>query len=249
MRSILGVLRLAIAFPVIAVGALLIIFAALIPVRLKGIRLSAWIATLVARLAMVVFNIRFSCPEPEKFYRHEGLVFANHITYFDILMMLTPLPMRFVSAMEIRAWPFIGWAGVAIETVFVNRGDKQSRAEARAQLGQTKRFPPIVLYPEGRIGPARALQPFRHGAFEIAVENAMPYLLCAIVYDQPEVIAWGDESFLSSFWRLACHPGPIRAQLVPLTAVHPKPGDDPKQLAVEAHKAIAAALGVPSQMT
>lgn len=39
----------------------------------------------------------------------------------------------------------------------------------------------------------------------------MPYLLCAIVYDRPEVLAWGEESFLSSFWRLACYPGPIRA--------------------------------------
>ena len=72
MRSILGILHLTIAFLVIA---------ALIPARLKDIRLSAWIATLVARLAMAVFNIRFTCPVPEKFYRHEGLVFANHITY------------------------------------------------------------------------------------------------------------------------------------------------------------------------
>ena len=38
MRSVLGILRLTIAFAVVAVGALFILPAALLPIRLKGIR-------------------------------------------------------------------------------------------------------------------------------------------------------------------------------------------------------------------
>jgi 1-acyl-sn-glycerol-3-phosphate acyltransferase len=248
MRTLLGLVRLSIAFPAIAVASILILLLSPLPVRIRGVRMAAWLCTLAARFAMFLFNIRFSCPEPQKFFSHQGFVFPNHISYFDILMMMALLPMRFLSRMENRSWPFIGWVAIAIGTVFVDRGDKQSRADAREQLMKVERFPPIVLYPEGRIGPARALQPFRYGAFEIVAEGDVPFLPCALVYSQPEVIAWGDESFLKAFWRLARYPGPIDARLVPLTPVQPGPAADPKQLATEAHQAVAAALGVPSQM-
>jgi 1-acyl-sn-glycerol-3-phosphate acyltransferase len=248
MQTLLGILRLSIAFPAIALSSLFILFAALIPIRIQNIRLAPWLCTLAARLAMLIFNIRFHCPEPQRLSAHTGFVFANHLTFFDILMMLQVLPMRFLSRMENRSWPFIGWVAIAIGTVFVDRSNKESRGAARDALVKAEKYPPIVIYPEGRIGPPRGLQPFRFGAFEIAVECGAPFLPCAIVYDAPEVIAWGDESFLDAFWRLARHPGPIRAQLIPLMPVQPRPTDDPKQLAAEAHRAVAAALGVQSQM-
>lgn len=252
MRTLLGIFRMSIALPVIALGSLLIVGAMWIPIRVRGIKVAAWIMTAAAALAMTVLNVRFHCAEPEKLFRHRGFVFPNHITYFDILIMLRLLPMRFVSALENRSMPFIGWVAIAIGTVFVNRGDKQSRAEARtrlAKIANAEPFPPIVVYPEGGIGPVRQLQPFRYGAFEIAAEGGLPYLPCAILYSHPEIIVWGqDEGFRDSFWRLACFPGPIEARLTPLTPVQPKPGDDPKQLAAEAHQAIAAALGVTPQM-
>lgn len=249
LRTALGVFRLAVAFPVIGVGSLLIVATMWIPVRIKGIRLAAWLVTLIARLAMLVFNVRFRCDEPDKFFKHHGFVFPNHITFFDILMMVRLLPMRFVSALENRSWPFIGWVAIAIGTVFVNRSDKASRAEARAQLAKAERYPPIVLYPEGAIGPAHSLRPFRYGAFEIAVENGVPYLPCVIVYDYPEAVEWTHgQTFMQVFWRLACYPGPLHARLVPLEVVQPKLGDDPKRLAAEAHRAIAAVLGVTPHM-
>ncbi len=153
--------------------------------------------------------------------------------------------MRYLSKIEVRAWPFIGWVAMAIGTVFVNRSDKASRSQARQQLGQVARFPPIVLYPEGGIGPANSLQPFRYGAFEIAIEQGIPYLVCAINYSRADVIVWGEgESLIECLWRLACFPGPMDASVTPLKIIAPQPGDDPKVLAVEAHHTIAVALQV-----
>ena len=252
MSLVRGSVRFTTALIVIAIGALLILALAWVPLRVRRIRLSAWLCTLISRLGMAVFNVKFSCREPEKLQRHQGLVFPNHISYFDIPMMLCVIPSRFLSKHAIRAWPFIGWAAEAVGTVFVNREDKQSRAEARRQVGEAVRaepYPPLVLYPEGATGPGRTLLPFRYGAFDIAVQHGVPYLPCVIVYDQPEVLAWkGDESFLAALWRLACWPRPIQAQLIPLAAVHPRPGDDPQRLAAAAHHAIAAVLNVPAQM-
>src|SRR5574341_297678 len=97
MRTLLGLFRLSIAFPAIAAASLLILLASLLPIRIRGIRLAPWLCTLAARFAMFLFNVRFACPEPQKFFSHQGFVFPNHISYFDILMMLTLLPMRFLS--------------------------------------------------------------------------------------------------------------------------------------------------------
>jgi 1-acyl-sn-glycerol-3-phosphate acyltransferase len=249
MRTLLGALRLAFAGPVIVLVTVFILITSPLPVRIRDVRLSAWFATLAARLAMLIFNVRFRCLNPQLLAQHHGFIFANHITYFDILMMLHTLPVRFLSAAETRRMLFFGPVAEAIETVFVNRSDKASRAAARQALLAAPRYPPIVLYPEGGVGPANSLQTFRYGAFETAMEGRIPYLLAAIRYSRGDIIVWGDgEGFMASFWRLACFPGPIVAELVPLRVVRPEPGDDAKRLAGEAHREIAAAMGVTPQM-
>ncbi|MGQ0603996.1 MAG: 1-acyl-sn-glycerol-3-phosphate acyltransferase [Anaerolineales bacterium] len=249
MRTLLGVLRMAIAGPVIVLATLFILITSPLPLRIRGVRLSAWFTTLAARLAMPVFNVRFRCPNPEMFWQHQGFVFANHISFYDILMLLHVMPMRFLSAQENRKMLFIGTVAQAIDTVFVNRSDKASRAAARQTLLDTRKFPPIVLYPEGGVGPANSLQTFRYGAFETAMEGRTPYLLAAIRYSRADIIVWGEgEGFMDTFWRLACFPGPIIAELVPLRVVHPQPTDDPKRLAADAHREIAAAMGVTPKM-
>lgn len=249
MRTALGVLRLSVAFPVILLAALLILLTGWIPLRIGGARLAAWFTTLAARLAMPVFNVRYRCLDPERVRRHTGFIFANHITYFDILCLQAILPLRYLSAEENRRLPVIGWVAQAIGTVFVNRGDKQSRAQAREQLIRTEKFPAIVMFPEGGVGPANSLQAFRYGAFEIAMQSRAAYLLAAIRYSHPEVIVWGEgEQFMDTFWRLACFPGPIYAEVAPLAVVTPRPDDDPKRLAAEAHRLIAREMGVTPRM-
>ena len=89
MWTLLGILRMSIALPAIVIGSLLIIATMWIPIRVRGIKIAAWLLTALASLAMVVFNVRFSCPEPEKFLQHHGFVFPNHITYFDIFTFAT----------------------------------------------------------------------------------------------------------------------------------------------------------------
>jgi 1-acyl-sn-glycerol-3-phosphate acyltransferase len=249
MRGVLGILRLAIVFPAILITALLVLLTSWIPLTRNGARLSAWFTTWTARLAMTLFNVRYQCPNREVFEKHNGFIFANHISYFDILMLQAIRPLRWLSAEENRKMPVIGWVAEAIGTVFVNRSKRESRAQAREQLVRVKKHPPIVLFPEGGVGPANSLQSFRYGAFEIAMEGRTPYLLAAIRYSHGEVIVWGqNEGFLETLSRLARFPGPIQAEVVALKVITPEPTADPKQLATEAHHILAEAINVPPQM-
>lgn len=247
--AVLGVLRLTIALLATVLTTLLILITALLPIRIRGVRLAAWFTTWAARVALGLFNIHLHCAEPDVFWQHRGFIFANHISYVDILVLQAIMPLRYLSQAEVRGWLFIGWVALAIETVFVDRRDRSSRLAARRQLAETSKFPPLVLFPEGGIGPANSLQSFRYGAFEIAIEGRISYLLAAIRYSRAEVVEWKErESFLQALWRLACHPGPIQADVLPLRVVAPKLTDTPKKLALEAHHTIAEAMNVPASM-
>jgi 1-acyl-sn-glycerol-3-phosphate acyltransferase len=175
-------------------------------------------------------------------------VFANHGSYADVFVVLHQLPFRFLAAAEYLAWPFIGWAGKAAGTFPVDRSSMRSRAEAIIKLGKIEHFPAFSLFPEGVIGPLGQLQPFYHGVFKICAENRIPYILCAIVYDNVPTIGWGSETIAPAVWRLVRARKPQHAELRVLRIVCPTPEDNPRQLAIEAHREVATALGYEPSM-
>lgn len=243
MSFIRGVFRLFSFVSIIIAGTLLLLPTIWLPFRVGGIKPSAWIVTIMTRFFMFIFNIRYICPEPKKFRNLKGFVFPNHSTYLDILMMTQLIPMRFVAKQEVKRFPVIGALAIAIGCVFVKRDSKESRAKAREALAKAELYPPIVLYPEGRTGSGETLQPFRHGAFEIAVENEIPFLPCVILFDKPEYVRWMGQKFIRAIWRLASRSGPLTAKLVPLEVIYPKKEEDPTVLVEKVFEEMSAVYG------
>lgn len=247
-----ALLRLAAAAAIVIGGALAVVLLSVFPVRLRGVRLSAWCFSWGVRLLMPALGLRFRCDEPRRIVEHRGLIFPNHISFFDTLVMSYLLPMRFLAKAEVRRWPFIGWIATATGSMYVNRDDKAARLEARKTVAlavQADPYPPLVVYPEGTTNPTESLLPFRYGVFEIAVTAQIPYLLCAIVYERPEVVTWHsrEEGLMTTVLRLVqahSHSGfdTSQVRLIPVTVIHPQPGDDPQELADDAREIIGAAL-------
>lgn len=241
MSWIRGYYRLFFCGLLLGMAGWLIIVASWLPWRIKGIRLSMWVTQKAVKLLLLILNVRVYCSEPEKVQRHEGFIFANHVSYLDILALVAVTPVRFVAKEEVRAMPIIGRIAEAIGCVFVKREDKKSRAEAREALAQIDRFPPVVLFIEGMRGPGHELLPFRYGAFEIVTQGSVPFLPCVIRYDRPEAAIWHrSENIMKALWRLASCSGPIRTELMPLAVVQPTPADDPVQLSLATHADMTA---------
>jgi 1-acyl-sn-glycerol-3-phosphate acyltransferase len=238
----IGIVRLLISLLILLGGTIFVLATFWLPLRWRRIPLAAWSVTGMARLVMRVMNVQVHCPEPNRIRNQAGFVFPNHSTYMDIVLAVHLIPMRFVAKEEIRQMPLIGLIAQAIGCVFVKRENKASRTEARLKLGQVKRYPPIVLFPEGRTNHSDELLPFRHGAFAVAIENGIPYLPCVILFDRPEIVRWQGDPFHWAVWRLASRPGPINAYLIPLEPIHPQPEDDPVQLAEACQATMAAFL-------
>ncbi len=128
------------------------------------------------------------------------------------------------------------------------RDDRASRSGARHALARSYRMdkrPPIVLYPEGRLGPGDHIYPFRKGAFQVAIAEHIPILPCAVAYDPLETVIWRGgqgETLMRSLWRMACFPGPIHIKLITFPTIYPKPEDDPARMAAQTEELITQAL-------
>ena len=243
MHILRGAVRFILVILVLAGGTVLILAVAWLPLRVRGTKPGGWLASGIARYLVRLFDIAVEPVEDHKILGHTGLIFPNHLSFMDILLLMRLRPVRFVSMAELRRWPFVGWIAMAVDTVFVNRGDMESRQETRQQLaGQDSFNPPIVLFPEGKISMSGELLPFRYGAFEVAVEGKVPFLPCVIVYEPLPIVGWTDETLLQALWRVACYRGQVRARLIPLHVIHPQADDDPKQLASQTHGAMTAVL-------
>jgi len=248
MGPVRGLLRLSTLLIVFCLYAVAILAVAWMPWRYRGARVGAWPAMHFARFVIRLFNMRYTFNNVEILRQHQGFVFPNHTSALDIFLLLHLLPVRFVSKIEVRSYPVVGLLGTAVGAVFVDRQDKQSRERVRQTLGEVERYPPIVIFPEGGIfSPPNRLHPFRYGAFEIAVEKGIPFLPCVMTYEPLDIVFWGDEPLVRMIWRFACYRGPIHAHLQPLHVVHPHPGDDARQLALETHGAMEAVLTYSSR--
>lgn len=251
MNTLLGVVRLFVVGSVLLVGFLVVMPASLLPVRIRRASLALWIVLFMSRVFLWVFRVQVHCSDVDRLRRHEGFIFPNHHSYLESLIFLSITPVRFLAAIEVSRRPVTGLIARAIGTIFVARNDRQSRVQARLAITRALKnapYPPVVLYPEGKLGPGEKLNPFRFGAFEMAAENSIPFLPVAVHFDPIEVAVWrggAGESLMDALWRLARYTGPVRVKLTLMATYHPSGDDDARQIALMTQSAIAQELQLP----
>ncbi len=131
---------------------------------------------------------------------------ANHQSIVDVWVMPQWLPFnaRFAVKQELFRVPIFGWAMAASGFIPINR---QNRSEAVKSLDEAasriRSGCSVVLYPEGTRSRDGNLQPFKKGAFHLALAAGVPVVPVAISgsYD---VIRPGD-------WRVT--PGPVTVSI------------------------------------
>lgn len=143
----------------------------------------------------------------------EGAVITNHLSYLDIVVHASIRPCVFVSAIETRRMPLIGWISMMAGTVYVERGAGGS-AEKAAQ-GMAKGFRdglPVIFFPEGGTFVGDELvMPFHSGLLAQALEAGAPVTAGFIRYElSAQDIArgksarndvhWGHQGLVAHIW-------------------------------------------------
>ncbi len=108
---------------------------------------------------------------------------ANHQSMMDIPAAFAALPcdLHFVVKEELRTVPFLGWYIGAMGMVFI---DRSARIGSLASLGAAadliRSGRSVISFPEGTRSRSGEIQPFKTGAFVLAIEARVPVTPVAI---------------------------------------------------------------------
>jgi 1-acyl-sn-glycerol-3-phosphate acyltransferase len=179
-----------------------------------------------------------------------ALVVANHISWIDIFIISSVLPVAFVSKAEVRQWPIIGWLAAKNDTVFLKRGSRGHAREIGQQITSllaAKKY--VAVFPEGTTTDGTHVQHFHAALIQPALAEGYPVLPLAISYWEPN----GERSLAPRYdgdISLGQCTGEIigRKRLVAKvisTPVLGLAGEDRRQVASAARQAITLAAELP----
>lgn len=112
------------------------------------------------------------------------VIVSNHASMYDILAVLAGIKsnLRIMAKIELSKVPLWGWAVKRGDFIFIRRGGNrealQSLLEAKAKLDAGKS---AYIFADGTRSPDGTIQPFKRGAFTIAVKAKKPILPITIL--------------------------------------------------------------------
>lgn len=175
--------------------------------------------------------------------RPHTLLIANHLSWFDIVVLGGATGCTFVAKDELDH-PFIHWLADQNHTVYVKRTHRKgAKDQALATAAALERGQPVALFAEGTTGPGTHLLPFRSALLEAANFASKDVMIRPIALDYGNAateVSWYEEPAMENVWRLLGRRGTIP---VSVHALEPLDRSlDRKQLAQAAREAIGRTL-------
>ncbi|MDA0948827.1 MAG: lysophospholipid acyltransferase family protein [Planctomycetota bacterium] len=180
--------------------------------------------------------------------RSPFLAVGNHLSWLDILVLLSQLEARFVSKAEVAGWPLAGHLASLAGTLYLNRERKRDLKRAGSELSRALAAGEgVIVFPEGTSTRGSSVLQFRPSLFQVAAEASIPVAPFTLHYatdrDQPPahlaVCWWGEMAFAPHFWG-ALQLRSVRARL--WFSEQRLEGEDRKQLAAQAHACVTSAF-------
>lgn len=107
---------------------------------------------------------------------------ANHASNLDGVILLPAIPRRIslFAKRELFRLPVLGLGMRLARFVAVDRAGKQAAAGVATAVSTLKEGLSVLVFPEGTRSPDGRLQPFKKGAFAMAIEAGAPIVPVAI---------------------------------------------------------------------
>jgi lyso-ornithine lipid O-acyltransferase len=171
-----------------------------------------------------------------------GLLVCNHVSYVDILVLISLVPAMFVAKREVKSWPVMGMLAQLGGTLFIDRqrrthvGEINDDIQAALDDGAL-----VIVFPEGTSSDGRGVLPFKSSLLEPATQQKHPLTVGRVRYtlanggDDEVVAYWGDAVFFTHLLNLLSQ-DKVRAtvRFAPVT----EHASDRKELAQQLHAAV-----------
>jgi 1-acyl-sn-glycerol-3-phosphate acyltransferase len=131
-----------------------------------------------------------------------GLLICNHVSYVDIVVLVSLAPAVFVAKREVKSWPVMGLLARLGGTVFI---DRQRRTHVGAVNDEIQTALDdgalVIVFPEGTSSDGKTILPFKSSLLEAATKPEHPLAVGHIEYAiddgdaTTEICYWGDAVF------------------------------------------------------
>lgn len=209
-----------------------------------------------SRLALKGVDIEVSTHgwDHKKLYNSKPLTYlivSNHLSYLDILIIATVIPITFVSTIEVKEDPFLGPLVTMGGVLFIERRSlKNLRREISNLAKGLQENLYVCIFPEATSTDGTEVLRFRPPLYRAAVDTGSPVLPICINYDEIEnqpvtsknrdyLCYYGEMSFFPHLWKLM----KLRRVKVSLNFASPlavTPETTASDLAKESHKKISS---------
>jgi 1-acyl-sn-glycerol-3-phosphate acyltransferase len=131
-----------------------------------------------------------------------GLLISNHVSYVDIIVLLSLAPAMFVAKREVKSWPVMGLMAQLGGTLFIDRqrrthvGEVNHGIQTALDTGTL-----VIIFPEGTSSDGKTVLPFKSSLLEPATRQKHPLTVAHLQYTlqngeaDEEVCYWGDAIF------------------------------------------------------
>lgn len=178
-----------------------------------------------------------------------AVLVANHVSWLDIHVLHSLLPVHFISKADVRDWLLLGDLARASGTLFIARERKADAIRVNQEMvAELVKGDCLAFFPEGTTSDGRDMLPFFPSLFQPAVDAGCPVIPAAIRYLDShgeqclEAAYYGDMSLVGSFWQVAKLPSlVVRVTFLPAVTSH---GQHRRVIAKQAESAIRVALAI-----
>lgn len=100
------------------------------------------------------------------------LIVSNHVSWLDIPVLGSRLPLCFVAKSEVARWPGIGLLAKLQRTIFVDRSSRSATGKVAGEMAaRMNDGDPVVLFAEGTSSDGNRVLPFRSALIGAARES------------------------------------------------------------------------------
>ena len=137
------------------------------------------------------------------------LVVSNHVSWLDISVVGSKLPVVFLAKGEIEDWPVLGFIIKTGGTLFIDRGKGAKDANARLSESLSKNQS-VLIFPEGTTTDGYSVNRFYPRLMQSAIDSNACVQPVALRYSDkdgnlfPGISFGRDLTFLQSVWRTVC---------------------------------------------
>lgn len=186
-----------------------------------------------------------------KNHTHGKLIVSNHMSYMDIFVLSSIFPTTYITSVEMKKTPVLGWICILAGCLFTERRKKfRSAKTMRNEINEISNLLHsglcMTIFPEGGATNGEKVYPYKTTLFESAIQTRSKVLPICFNYEEinhqdfnhlnRDMIAWYDSTpFHIHFWRL-CGLKSVKVKVKVSETLSPETYTDRYVLGEKAHQ-------------